>query len=825
MRKSIYAITAVLLLLAAVGCDTTTGSGTEPGAGQGQDGLAVVSLAIAGTTGGRSVLPAHAELQDVAKWRLLGGKTGETRKPLTALFSDPDAQTLHLATGDWDFTLEGYADESGETLILRETIKGRRITLEGPNTLSFVVEPVSEGTGTVEIAIELPEGHGINRVEVFKDGKKLELEPPLLPDAQNNIVFEQADHEAGDYYYSFRLFKGDDLYGVVSELVQVRMNLRSKATPKLGEEDLNLSYVIDYHLDVNEPDLDYYRRTDAAPALAEPDDRKGYEFDGWHTDVDLKDEPVTKLPTPVTGGNRDFYAQWEPTAYPIFYKPDDQGIDYGDNPATYTIADAITLEDPERDGFRFVGWHRDELCQDPIIEAPEIPGGSTGDQTFYTEWIRQYTIAFETHGGFGDGSFTYDVGTPVDRPEDPTWGQSQFIGWFNEEGNMKYDDWPYTLTGDITMHAQWNHLVTFEPNGGSPAPASIFVPGGGTVEAPAPMTKLPVAPGLYTDTVAFGGWYNNPAHEEPEYAFGAPVAEPLNLYAKWTEPSELSSGQTGDHVLAKALAYIENDASGATNYTIVLDGNSEMAATTTINKANAVITLVGKGPTEISLAVSGTLFELQAGELVLDNNITLKGRSGNNASLVSVAGASSSLTMKAGAKITGNETNVSGSAVYIGAGGSFTMEGGEISGNFTSIGGFGGSVAVSGGAFTMRGGKISGNSHSDDNATSGVLVVEGGSFIMEGGEISGNWGTNNGRGRGGGVFIYYPGCSFSKTKGVITDNTALTAYGRAVFYVVNPSSPLPYGTTYYRDTPLNDGDEISTDKLPSSGTGFNWTKK
>jgi hypothetical protein len=209
MRKSIFTVMAVLLLLAAVGCDTTTGSGT----GQGQDGKAVVSLAIAGTEG-RSVLPVNAELQDVSAWRLLGGKTGGNQNPLTALFSKPEDQTLYLETGDWDFTLEGYNDETGETLILRDIIEGQEISLEGPNTLSFVVEPVLDGTGSIEIAIELPAGHGINRVDVFKDGKK--LESPITPEG-NNVVFKQAGHKAGDYYYSFRLYKDDDLYGVVSD--------------------------------------------------------------------------------------------------------------------------------------------------------------------------------------------------------------------------------------------------------------------------------------------------------------------------------------------------------------------------------------------------------------------------------------------------------------------------------------------------------------------------------------------------------------------------------------------------------------------------------
>jgi hypothetical protein len=333
--------------------------------------------------------------------------------------------------------------------------------------------------------------------------------------------------------------------------------------------------------------------------------------------------------------------------------------------------------------------------------------------------------------------------------------------------------------------------------------------------------------GLYTDP-AFKYWYST--DEATAYTFTAPVNSSFTLHAKWEEPaSDVDiSGQSGNNTLEKALNYISGQA--AAEYTIVLDGNSEtytMAGTSSANidTANAVITLVGKNPTTISLTGTGNLFNITAGELILDNNITLKGVATNTASMILVNSASASLTMKAGAAISGNQKSSNyGGGVFVDNGGSFTMEGGTISGNSADVGG--GIYIKSGGSFTMRGGTISGNiTDSGTKAGGGVCVGDGGIFTMEGGEIS-----DNSASRGGGVIVVIPG-SFEKTGGVIygdtdnsyssgnTENTATSAasgWGHAVY------CHAAGGENYYRDADLenNDGGKISTGDLTT-----NWTKQ
>jgi uncharacterized repeat protein (TIGR02543 family) len=395
MKKSIY-VTAVVFLLLAMGCDTM--AGPEPGPGTDQNGRAAVSLAIAGMDS-RSVLPAVPAVDDVAKWRLRGGKTNESQKWLTELFADYANEILYLETGEWDFTLEGYKDESGSLLILEGSLEGQTISLVGPNTLEFTVASLEKGTGTVNITIKLPEGHGIDQVKVYKDGEALTLESQLT--FENDQIVFTTDYTAGDYYFSFRLYKESDggppdLYGVVSELVSVRQNLTSTGSYTLAQKDLNLRYVITYHLNggvlgEGVPNPAFYRHTDADFVLPEPT-RDGYDFVAWHNNEALEEGLVTKIEQGETG-DKVFWAEWKIITYDIIYMPNDGEINYGDNPATYNVEQEVTLQDPpKRDNYEFGGWYSDDQFNDQI-NTPAIQKGSTGTKTFWAKWKPLAAIA------------------------------------------------------------------------------------------------------------------------------------------------------------------------------------------------------------------------------------------------------------------------------------------------------------------------------------------------------------------------------------------------------------------------------------------------
>jgi len=173
------------------------------------------------------------------------------------------------------------------------------------------------------------------------------------------------------------------------------------------------------------------------------------------------------------------------------------------------------------------------------------------------------------------------------------------------------------------------------------------------------------------------------------------------------------------------------------SYTVYVNGNVAIAGSTD-NTFGAVsgTTVTLKGSGTLSLSSTGNLLRAGANQtLIIDGeNLTLKGRSGNDNSVVYIGSATAALELRNG-MISGN-TNTSsdisrGGGVYM-SGGTFIMSGGEIHGNKSIRGG---GVYMGGGTFTMSGGEISGNTASNNGG--GVYVLSG-TFRISNGTIYGD---------------------------------------------------------------------------------------
>ena len=201
--------------------------------------------------------------------------------------------------------------------------------------------------------------------------------------------------------------------------------------------------------------------------------------------------------------------------------------------------------------------------------------------------------------------------------------------------------------------------------------------------------------------------------------------------------------------LAAQLARLHFTARTGGEYTIELSGDEDITPVQRTlpgsgwddDRSDISITLRGSTRSEIRTPTGGAFFAMTDSgvvNLVLEENVVL-------------VGLNSYLEIDAGRSLVMNGGKMN--AVRVIVGGTFTMHGGEISGNT------GGGVGVRGGTFTMHGGEISGN-------TGGGVGVRGGTFTMHGGEISGNTAD-----RGGGVYVQWNG-TFTMYGGEISGNTA-----------------------------------------------------
>jgi hypothetical protein len=197
--------------------------------------------------------------------------------------------------------------------------------------------------------------------------------------------------------------------------------------------------------------------------------------------------------------------------------------------------------------------------------------------------------------------------------------------------------------------------------------------------------------------------------------------------------------------------------------------------------SNINVTVLGSKT--ITLNSNGSLLRIGTGQTVTMKDVQLKGQGTivkNNTALVYINGGK--FVMETGSLISGNKssTDSEGGGVHIQSG-TFTMNGGTISGNTVENGG---GVFLRNGTFNMNGGMISGNI---GTFIAGGVLVSGGTFIMSAGTISGNEANNvdidggtgvSGGGFGGGVYV--EGGTFALRSGTLSGNTAVTS-GAALY--------------------------------------------
>jgi len=249
--------------------------------------------------------------------------------------------------------------------------------------------------------------------------------------------------------------------------------------------------------------------------------------------------------------------------------------------------------------------------------------------------------------------------------------------------------------------------------------------------------------------------------------------------------------------LTEKFRWLQTNQQSNNNYFLELSSNQTITSQHLSygDSKNITVNLRGVGKNRtIRISGNDAMFIIYSGVTLVLDNITLRGRRRNRGSMVSVQ-SGGTFILNAGSAIINNTataSNLYGTGVWVGTNGTFTMNGGTISGNTVSSGG--GGVAVWG-TFTMNDGTISGNSA---DWGGGVYIGPNGTFTMSGGAISGN----SAKSYGGGVYVDEKG-SFTKTGGTITGydrdrsygNVVKNDFGHAVFVKVSSNTYLYKNTT------------------------------
>ncbi|WP_026527950.1 InlB B-repeat-containing protein [Butyrivibrio sp. VCD2006] len=255
-------------------------------------------------------------------------------------------------------------------------------------------------------------------------------------------------------------------------------------------------------------------------ARPEDPDREGYTFAGWYADKDFQNEFLFDA---INEGSNTTYARWDVNSYSL--KFDSCGGSAVEDVITGEYGSEISApESPEREGYVFAGWYKDNtyLVRFPFGFMP------AGDYTLYAKWTpKEYMMRFVSNGGNYVPYIMAGYETEISAPSAPEKEGYTFAGWYSDRAlatEYMFDTMPL---GTTILYAKWDinsYSVTFDSNGGSDIEGYTDVVYGTELAVPAEPTR---------EGYVFTGWYEDSSCESV-FTFGKMPGRDLTLYAGWT---------------------------------------------------------------------------------------------------------------------------------------------------------------------------------------------------------------------------------------------------------------------------------------------------
>lgn len=262
---------------------------------------------------------------------------------------------------------------------------------------------------------------------------------------------------------------------------------------------------------------------------------ENHTFSGWNTKADGQGtfyyggNEVSGL-SDINGATVTLYAVWTADNAAVTYDLDGGVLPEGKaNPVIYTVDDTFTLVNPEKTGYKFVGWTGTDIvgvCKDVTVAK-----GSSGNRSYVAHWEKEnYSITLDLNGGnLPEGKTnpaSYDVDTDTFTLVNPEKTGYEFIGWKADDSQelTVFKKVEKGSVGNIDLQAQWK-VKTYN-----------------------------------VSLVLEGGYLSDTAENVTSYTFGQIVKLPSkavkdgSYFAGWSEDqnadtgtvSEIAAGETGD---------------------------------------------------------------------------------------------------------------------------------------------------------------------------------------------------------------------------------------------------------------------------------------
>ncbi len=411
--------------------------------------------------------------------------------------ADPEA-----AMGKWSI-----GDVDGQTVI--ETGESRAHTYGFIQSMIEYGTPDFEVTGSTAMSMVFKDKNG-NRTYVAQN----------FTDQEQNVYFSDGTFitvPAGSSYVGDKTGEGEnpELKGKVSYILEMYLQ-------NIDGSGYDMTSV--------------NKKAEAGEFTLKPEQIKGFTFNSEAQNV------LTATLTEGEDNQVTLKVYYTRDKYPISYELN-EGTNAGGNPAQYVYGTTVSLEEPVRAGYRFMGWFLDAGFSRPFSGITET---DAGEVTVYAKWMSETSASYITRVFMqnpGLRSYT-KVSEEILTGETGTEASFEYAG--NTEGFILNED-KSVRTGNIQAdgslvlclyYDRQTYPVTYQLDGGENAYGNVqsYVYGVGmTLAAP------------YKEGYTFGGWYTDEACTEGNQITEISETDmgEKTFFAKWIQTPE-ASGTAGD---------------------------------------------------------------------------------------------------------------------------------------------------------------------------------------------------------------------------------------------------------------------------------------
>ena len=242
--------------------------------------------------------------------------------------------------------------------------------------------------------------------------------------------------------------------------------------------------------------------------------RMGYEFAGWIKE----DGSSIDFSNALFTGNANVSAKWEPITVSVSLDLDG-GTSEDTSPLTATTGTVLSVQDPIKTGYTFVGWFTDEANETEYDMENTI---FTDDFTLHAKWkANVYTITFDSDNGSAVEIMEIEYGDYIVIPDDPVRDGYVFAGWFID-GNLY--DFSSPVTSNLNLKATWNKIL------------SVFVHVNGEIVKTIQMEAGKVLSEDMLEDISFPEnleliQWSTTEEGEDSYDFSVPLVDDIDIYA------------------------------------------------------------------------------------------------------------------------------------------------------------------------------------------------------------------------------------------------------------------------------------------------------